>query len=124
MIRSRSAATSACEIVSAARSFSSSARRLSSSGTSVDMTYIILYDPDMSAVISDKQATKHIAHNIRLRLSDMQMSQAELARRSKSSAMRISLYARGIHMPGSGVLSRIASALSMTADELLAEPTE
>ena len=75
-------------------------------------------------MITDEQAVKYIAKNLRLRLSELEMSQGELARQSHSSAVRISQYARGAVMPGSGVLSRIAEALGTTVDGLLSKPAK
>jgi hypothetical protein len=76
----------------------------------------------MSIVITDEQAKRNIAANIRYELSlrdPPQNQQKWLAKATGESEMRISLYINEQVMCGAAVLKRIAEALGRTADEMM-----
>lgn len=75
----------------------------------------------MSTVLTDKQTLRNLSRNLRSLLESREMSQADLARASGEVEMQISRYVRGIQMPGAGVLSRLADALDVRADDLIRE---
>lgn len=70
--------------------------------------------------MTDEQAKHRIAENIKRLLKLRGMSQAKLAAAADETPMRISYYVNEVNMPGVGVLSRIATALEVTIDELVA----
>ncbi len=76
------------------------------------------------AVVSDSQARENVAENVSRLIEQAGMSQGELARRTGESKMRISLVRRGLHLPSSGFLARLAEALGVSADFLLNKPAE
>lgn len=74
----------------------------------------------MSTVITDEEAKTNIGANLfRLR---GEKSLYWLARQIGVSTIAVSRIERGLHMPGAGLLARIAQALGTTADELLGDP--
>jgi len=75
----------------------------------------------MSIVISDNEAKQRIAANLRSFLDQSGWSQADLARAAKTTDMTVSYAIRGKSAPGAAILARIAEALSVTIDDLLAE---
>ena len=75
----------------------------------------------MSIVITDTEAKQRIATNIRSYLEQSGWSQADLARAANTTEMAISYAVRGKTAPGAALLARIAEALSVTMDDLLAE---
>jgi transcriptional regulator with XRE-family HTH domain len=76
----------------------------------------------MSDVISDDRAKRNIAANVRRLLQDRQWTQAELATKTQEKQATISRIVNGLHVPGAGVVARIAEAFDVSADRLLAEP--
>lgn len=72
--------------------------------------------------LTDDEAKKRIPANIQAAMAAAGVSQAELARRTEESDARISLVRRGVHIPSSALLARIAEALSVSADWLLSKP--
>jgi transcriptional regulator with XRE-family HTH domain len=78
----------------------------------------------MSDVISDDRAKLNIAGNVRRLLRDREWTQAELATKTREQQATISRIVNGLHIPGAGVLARIAEAFDVSADRLLAEPPE
>jgi hypothetical protein len=74
----------------------------------------------MQEVLTDEQAQKNIAANVkRLRGS---RSLGWLARAVESYPINISRIEDATSMPGGGMLSRLAEALEVTVDDLLAAP--
>ena len=71
-------------------------------------------------MITDEQAIKNLSGNLRKLLEDRRMSQADLARETGDSEMNVSRYVRGAVMPGAGALARLAEALQVPTDHLLA----
>lgn len=76
----------------------------------------------MSTVLSDDDARINISANVNAAMETVGISQTELARRTKESDARISLVRRGVHIPSSALLARIAEALAVSTDWLLASP--
>jgi len=75
----------------------------------------------MSIVITDEQAVKNLSRNLKQLLEDREISQADLARTTGDSEMNVSRYVRGAVMPGVGALARLAEALHVPTDHLLAD---
>ncbi len=73
-------------------------------------------------MLSDDDAKANISANVNAAMERAGITQTELARRTNESDARISLVRRGVHIPSSALLARIAEALSVTADWLLAAP--
>lgn len=73
----------------------------------------------MPAVIKDEQIIENIRCNVSRILTQRKLSQAWLARISSESDMTISRIVRGVHMPASGTLHRIAQALGVSTDYLI-----
>lgn len=73
----------------------------------------------MSTVITDDEARRNIAANIRRLLKQRGWSQGELARRSKESAMNVSRIINGVNLPNAALLARIGEALEVSADYLI-----
>lgn len=72
------------------------------------------------STVTDKDAKDAVSRNVKARLAEKGWSQAQLARATGENEMTISFVCRGIHVPGVGLLSRIADALECTVDSLLA----
>lgn len=83
----------------------------------------------MPTVSTDAEILQNIAANMTRILKDTGKSQGDVARAIReegevlqAARMRVSRYSRGKVMPGAGALSRIAEALGVTADALMAAP--
>lgn len=83
----------------------------------------------MPAVLTDDEIQRNISANMTRILADTGKTQGDVARaiqekgeELQAARMRVSRYATGKAMPGAGSLSRIAEALGVTADELMANP--
>lgn len=76
----------------------------------------------MSTVISDEQALRNISANIRRLLVDRGWTQLDLAERTGESSATLSRLTRGYHMPGAGLLARIAEAFDVSVDRLVNPP--
>jgi transcriptional regulator with XRE-family HTH domain len=76
----------------------------------------------MSTVTSDDEAKRNIPANLSRLLEERGMSQAELAQATGDTTMRISYYVRGERQPSAGALSRLAEALGVTMESLVAPP--
>lgn len=79
----------------------------------------------MATVITDDQAQANIAANVRA-LLDLRrtagkppFTQAQLAKATRESDMRISKLVRGVAMPEAAFLARIAEALETSVDSLV-----
>lgn len=75
------------------------------------------------AVITDVEAKKNIAENVRRLREAMDISRYRLAKMVGVHTIQISRIEDAEHAPGVGLLARIAEALSSTADDLMATPT-
>ncbi len=81
----------------------------------------------MATVIQDSIAQRNIAANVQRLLADratkrqFPFSQAQLAKATGESEMRISKLVRGLAMPEAAFLARIAEALGTSVDSLLSE---
>lgn len=75
-------------------------------------------------MLSDDNAKIFISANVNAAMDLAGMSQTELARRTEESDARISLVRRGVHIPSSALLARIAEALRVSTDWLLADPAK
>lgn len=72
------------------------------------------------STVNDQDALRAIAWNMRrLRAAE---SQSEIARRCETYPAVISRIERELHMPGAGLLSRIADALHCSVEDLLRQP--
>lgn len=71
--------------------------------------------------MTDAQAKKNIAANLRRLLAVRDVSQNGLAREIDESPTRINQYCQAKKMPGAGVLSRIAEFFEVTIDELIGQ---
>jgi transcriptional regulator with XRE-family HTH domain len=67
--------------------------------------------------MTDNEAKRVIGDNIGRYRGDMSLG--ALARACETSTIQISRIARGMHMPGVGLLTRIADALRVTPNDLL-----
>lgn len=72
--------------------------------------------------MTDDATKKVLAANIQHRLAATGMSQRGLARETGDPLMTINGIVRGMHMPGAGVLTRIAEALETKVEILLSPP--
>jgi transcriptional regulator with XRE-family HTH domain len=77
----------------------------------------------MSTVIDNDTAKRNISANVKAMLEEREMSQASLARATGDLEMTISYLVRGVQCPSAALLARVAEALGVTADALLAKPT-
>ena len=78
----------------------------------------------MSTVIDDKTAKENLAANVRRLLEARNLTQMELAEITGEQQSLISRIANGRNMPGGTVLARIAEALDISIDRLLAPSPE
>ena len=74
----------------------------------------------MSTVALNAQAKLVIASNVSRLLSERRMTQAQLAAAAGENEMAVSRIVRGIHVPNAAMLARIARALSVSTDSLMA----
>jgi len=73
-------------------------------------------------LLTDEQIKSNIAANARRLLATRKWTQKELSEAADVPQMTVSVIVRGSHMPGVGILSRIAEALDVTIDRLIADP--
>lgn len=73
-------------------------------------------------MVTDSNGKRNIAANMRQLMADTGLKQSDIARATGENRMTISNIARGAKMPGAALLSRVAEALGVTSDDLLAEP--
>ena len=73
---------------------------------------------------TDEQALANIAANLSRLLADRKWSQSDLARAAGEAIVNINRAVRGVNMPGAGLLGRIAEALDVSVDRLLADPPQ
>ena len=73
-------------------------------------------------MISDIQAKRRIALNVRQLLDSNQLNQSDLARRTGERRQRIQQLLAQSRQPTIGVVARIAEALDVSVDELIADP--
>lgn len=78
----------------------------------------------MCTVITNDEAKERIGANVTRFMGDRNMSQATLSRVTEESEMTISRVVRGKHVPNSALLHRLAEALQVTTDDLLAPVVE
>ena len=76
----------------------------------------------MSTVVTDDEAKLAIAVNVKRRMGELGISQADLARATGENEVRISSVVRAVHLPSGGFLARIAEALRVSIDELFDTP--
>ena len=76
----------------------------------------------MSTVVTDSEAKTNIATNVKRRMDELGMSQAQLARATGENEVRISSVVRAVHLPSGGFLARLAEALRTSIDDLLDTP--
>lgn len=74
----------------------------------------------MSTVLSDQEALRNIAANVRRLRRDR--SRSWLARQTGTYPINITRIENAEHMPGSGLLIRLAEALGASIDDLVAPP--
>lgn len=74
----------------------------------------------MSTVITNDETRERIAVHLPKYMADRKMSQATLSRITGESEMTISQVVRGLHVPNSAILHRIAEALQVKMDDLVA----
>jgi transcriptional regulator with XRE-family HTH domain len=73
-------------------------------------------------VLTDEEIKLNIAANSQRLLVIKRWSQKDLAEMAGVPPMTVSVLVRGEHMPGVGILSRVAEALDVTIDRLIAAP--
>ena len=78
----------------------------------------------MSNVITDKDAKRNIAANVRRLLKARGWRAVDLAKATSENEMRISYLLREKRLPTAAFLARLAEALDTTTDELLSKPSE
>ncbi len=71
---------------------------------------------------TDDDAKKNISANLGRLLQERGISQIELAHATGDTTMRISYYVRGARLPGAGALARLAEALEVSMESLIASP--
>lgn len=72
---------------------------------------------------TDNDAKKFISENIKRFLDEREMSQTALADKIDAPLSTVNPIVRGLVMPGAGIFGRIADALGVTTDDLLARPS-
>lgn len=75
-------------------------------------------------MISDDQLRQNIAANLQRLLETRGLTRSALARLTGDSLMTISVTVAGKHVPGTGVVARIAEALDVSVDRLVNAPPE
>lgn len=74
-------------------------------------------------MLDDKTVQERLSANILHFLSMHKMTQQQLARKTGETDMFVSRIVRKIHIPNVAAMSRIAEALDVSVDQLLAEPS-
>lgn len=74
----------------------------------------------MSTVITNDETRERIAVHLPRIMAERKMTQATLSRVTGESEMTISQVVRGLHVPNSAILHRIAEALQVKMDDLVA----
>lgn len=72
-------------------------------------------------MITSDKAKSNISANVRRLLNERNMSQADLSRVTGDQPMRLSYCIRGVQEPSASFLARIAEALGVSVDDLLAD---
>lgn len=75
-------------------------------------------------MITDEIVKHNIGANVTRLLEARGLSARGLSREINVAPITVSLIARGRHVPGSGILARIAEALDVSMDRLVAAPPE
>lgn len=75
-------------------------------------------------MITDDDTKAYVAANVSAELARLGWSQVKLATATGENAMTISNVIRGVHVPGAGLLCRIAEALNVSVDTLLSPPNK
>ena len=75
-------------------------------------------------MISSDDAKRNLSANIKRLLADRGWSQTELCQRTEQAHATISRTINGLNVPSAVVLARIAEALDVSIDRLLAPPSE
>ncbi len=78
----------------------------------------------MSTVISDDEAKRNLAENVRRLLDSRGMTQTQLAEAAHETQATISRIANGLQLAGGGILIRLAEAFDVSVDRLLSIPPE
>ena len=73
-------------------------------------------------MLTDPEILQNISANVRRLLTDRDWSQVELARKTGETQVAISYLVHGAHMPGTGVLARVAEAFDVSLDRLVGPP--
>ena len=76
----------------------------------------------MSTVVTDDEAKLAISANVKRRMEELGLTQAQLARATGENEMRISSVVRAVHLPSGGFLARLAEALRVSIDVLFEQP--
>lgn len=69
--------------------------------------------------MSDQEALQRVAANVRRLREELGLSMAALGRRIGNHACAIEKIEKQIHMPGLGLVTRLAEALDVSIDDLL-----
>ena len=75
-------------------------------------------------MVSDIEARRNIASNLRRILQERGISQVKLAALTGECEMTISRVIRGTNTPGVALIARIADALDVSMDRLVEKPAE
>jgi transcriptional regulator with XRE-family HTH domain len=78
----------------------------------------------MDAVVDERKLAENLAENLKRLLVERDWSQAELARRSQQRNMEISRICNALYLPNLSAVVRIAEALQVSVDYLLADHPE
>lgn len=73
------------------------------------------------STVTDQAAKSRVAENVARLLVERGMSQQGLANATGENKMMISRVVRGEHVPGIGLISRIAEAFGVSVDALLSD---
>lgn len=75
-------------------------------------------------MITESDARRNIAANLRRILDERRMKQTDLAKRSGESDMTVSRLLRGQNAPTITILANVAEALDVSIDRLISVPPE
>lgn len=73
-------------------------------------------------MITDDEIREHVAANVLRLIEEREWSQRDLAEKAGESPMNINRVCRGENVVRVGIVARIAEALGVNVDRLIAEP--
>jgi transcriptional regulator with XRE-family HTH domain len=76
----------------------------------------------MNIMTSDETVRENLAANLGRIIEERGLTQTALAQKTGETQVTISRILRGLHMPGAGILTRLAEALDVSIDRLVGTP--